>query len=351
MTRKLRWYLLLCIAELTILPGCQYLPYFGNTETPCEVRESAKSSNTQSQGISTAQMPDRGYPRDVNPDPLKAWLAQQAAEEKPKQNAGLGSIVTIEAGPEAKLPPLPVIPTTPPLPQLAAKQRDYAPLVQALQDMLDGRHEEAMKHLGKYDDATQELFLRLLPPLTILGKKKVNDMTPQEVTVLINGLLNLRETLIPRSELTISKMKFCKWVKAFGSFQELPENYAFLTGTADRLGEEVQLYVELANFESKQTKGGDYLTKLACTLELHDSDGKQVKKWSVDSTKTTHRSRSPMNDFYSNYSFYVPPLPAGAYRLTIRLADETNPDAKQRRTASESLVFRVTPAVSQPPLR
>ena len=38
MTRNLRWYLLLCFAELTILPGCQHLPYFsGSTETAYEV--------------------------------------------------------------------------------------------------------------------------------------------------------------------------------------------------------------------------------------------------------------------------------------------------------------------------
>jgi len=297
-------------------------------------------------------MPERANSQDVKPGPsVEAWLAQQDALEKKKQNARASSIVTNEASPEANPPKLLPIPTSPPLPPVVGKQREYADLVQALQDMLDGRHEEAVKHLRKYDDATQELFLRLLPPLTILVKKRLDDMSPQEITVLIKGLINLRDTLIPRSELTISNMKFCKWVKAYGNYQELPENHAFLTGTADRLGEEVQLYVELSNFESKQTKDGDYLTKLACTLELHDSDGKKVWAKSVETNKTTHHSRSPMNDFYSNYSFYVDTIPAGTYRLTIRLADETNPDAKQRRVASESLVFRVTPAVSQPPLR
>jgi hypothetical protein len=353
MTRKLRWYLLLCLAELTILPGCQHLPYFGcRPETAYEIHENPNPINAQNQVMSTAQMPDRAYPTSAKPGPtVEAWLAQQDALDKKKQNAAATGIVTTEASTDPKSPPMLLLPTTPPLPKIDAKQREYADLVQALQDMLDGRHEDAMKHLRKYDGPTQELFLRLLPPLTNLVKKPLDDMSPQEVTVLINGFRSFIETLTPRSELKISKMEYCKWVKAFGNYQSLPENHAFLTGAENRLGEEVQLYVELANFESKQTKDGDYLTKLACTLELHDSENKKVWERSVESKNTTHRSRSPMNDFYSNYSFYVPIIPAGAYKLTIRLTDETNPDAKLRRTASESLVFRVTPAVSQPPLR
>jgi hypothetical protein len=115
-----------------------------------------------------------------------------------------------------------------------------------------------------------------------------------------------------------------------------------VAGTKDRVGDEVQLYVELRNFNSEKTKDGAYLTKLTCTLELHDAAGKNVWSRTLDRIETARRAR--LNDFYRNYIFYVPAIPAGTYQLTLQITDETNPE--QRRVARESVVFRVTPVAN-----
>jgi hypothetical protein len=44
------------------------------------------------------------------------------------------------------------------------------------------------------------------------------------------------------------------------------------------------------------------------------------------------------NDYYNNYRFYVPQLPAGKYELTIQVIDETS---RPHRAARKSLEFIV----------
>jgi hypothetical protein len=370
MTRKLPCGLLLCFVQLTILPGCQSFPYFGSTasEGPKKIYERRDAMPPDaSKGV--AGEVTMGSDADNLNDPLapknqlnstiakipqgpsfEAWLAQQETADRKKRSEGATGIVTVEASPQPERPRNGGVKAPPPLPLLTENKREYAPLVQAIQCMLDERHEEALKHLRAYDDATQQFFLRLLPPLTVLVKKRVEDLSPQEVAVLIDQIDALRLAFLHRSELVVSKMCYCKRVKNYGSYEALPDNHAFLTGTQTRIGEQVQLYVELKNFESKPTKEGDFLTKLACSLELHDANtGKKVWSKSIDGAETTHRRRSRINDFCCNYSFYVPAIPAGTYQLTLHIADETTPE--QRRLAHKSLVFVATPVADQPSLR
>jgi hypothetical protein len=355
MTRKLPCGLLLYFTVLTILPGCQNMPFFGKAAgegpkefpvheqtRPAEVADT-KYSTQDKHDVSTSlrDFPDAKLPKAPL---LETGLTRPDAEKNKTRNEGVTGIVTLEPAVE------PIGMQAPsPLPKLVENKREYAPLVEALQCMLDERHEEAIKHLRAYDDGTQQFFLRLLPPLTILVKKRIEDLTPQEVAVLIDQIDGLRISLLHRSELVVSKMCYCKQVKNYAYYEAMPDNHAFLAGTESRIGEQVQLYVELKNFESKQTKEGEFLTKLACSLELHDAGGKKVWSKRIDSSETTHRRRSRMNDFCSNYSFYVPALPPGTYQLTLNIADETNPE--RRRDAHKSLVFVTTPVANQPPLR
>ena len=346
MTRKLRGCLLL-LAHLTILPGCQSLPYFGGStsEAPKKVHnhdlkpvDEISTAIPRDDNSKTIEQPTQG-------PPYEAGSSRSNNDGKKKTTDGVTGIVTLEPD------------TTPPkliefqiaiLPQLE-KNPDYEPIVMALQRMLEGRHQEAIKYLSAYDNDRQELFLRLLPPLTILVKKRMEELSTQEVAVLNKQMEGILETLRPRSELVVSKMCYAKEVRGYGAYEPLPENHQFLTGTEARIGEFVQLYVELKNFSSEPTKEGEFLTKLACTLELHDQAGKKVWSKSFVGKETTLRRQTRMHDFYSRYGFYVPAIPAGKYQLTLQIADETN--AQQRRVAEKSLVFQVTPVANQLPVR
>lgn len=333
MARKLS-SIFLILAHLAILPGCQSFTYFGKS-TPAPENDGTRQRNdTPIYSTASAQ-------ETIVQSPAKPLEPQPTIEliQKRKPLEGSTGIVTLELEGDKSANAQPA-----PLPQLVNDKTEYEPIVLALQRMLEGRHQDAIKQLSAYDGDKQELFLRLLPILSTLVKKRIEDLSTQEVAVLTKQIDGLKDNLRPRSELIVSRMCYCKEVKGFARVLALPDTHAFLAGTPDRFGEQVQVYVELKNFASEPISDGLFMTKLACSLELRDA--KQVV-WSkrFDPNETTLRASSRLNDFYSRFGFYTPPLPAGTYQLTLNVSDETN--AKNVRVASRTMEFRVTPVANQ----
>lgn len=338
MTRKVSSILLL-LAQLTVFAGCRQTAHYElppEGPPPLDIR-----SGTNAPPLSTATS------REDDPRPngkLPAGPPLPVLEVSKKPGPGTTGIVTLEGEPS---PPTNIL-VFPPAAQ-DAKKADLEPVAQALDWMLKGRHAEAIKCLSIYDDDKQEVLLRLLPICTQLVNKRIADLTTQEVGFVHKQLDGLRDSLLPRSELLITRMCFCKDVRGFGSYEKLPDSHQFLTGAQDRIGELVQLYIELKNFASEPTKDGQFVTKLSCSLELHDAAGKKIWSKPFEGNETTLRRSARLHDFYSRYAFYVPAIPAGTYKLTLRVADETNPQS--RRIAERSLVFQATPVANQPSLR
>jgi hypothetical protein len=255
--------------------------------------------------------------------------------------------------PEIKPPPTlvdkpPFVPTAndkgPDLPpfktiESVVQERPQEPLTLALQCILENRHNEALEHLKKYDPATQELFIRLLPPLALTCKKSLARLSAAEVAALHDQLQGLQATLRPRTELVIDKMCFCESVRAYGVYKPLPAHSSFIAGTPTRPGDFVQLYVELRNFAS-EPRGGVFETRLASTVEILDPQGRQVWFKNFEDGKKPYRSQTLLHDYYNTYSFHVPHLPPGTYSLKLQIVDETRPDA--RRSAHKTLDFRVS---------
>lgn len=364
MTRKLAWGLLLCFTQLTTLPGCLQLPYFSSstTEGPKKIYEHTLNPHDEfvpsrigqePAGFSTAQqadtpvktiskmpnLPSRGSGPLIIEQPGPGPTIGTVHEEiiKPKK-ASQGASAVVESVGEPK--PLTIQP--PPLPLVDKKREDA--LLDALKSLIEKRHDEAIQLLRVYDKETQEIIIRVLPVLTLVAQKPFSELTSQEIAIVNEQLFSALIMLRPRCELAVSKTCFCKEVLGFGWYKPLAENHAFVTGTKDRLGEEVQLYVELKNFLSEKTKDGDFVTKLACTLELQDSAGKKVWSHRFDRADAASRRSAQLNDLHRNYTFYVPAIPPGTYQLTLQITDETNPE--QRRVASEKLIFRVTPVAN-----
>jgi hypothetical protein len=359
MTRKLLWGLLLGFAHFATLPGCQHIPYFGSTASEStqtkNVYEQTAVDTKKCQEFSTADAPEEHNratsKRPPEPGPIlkEPSRRERDADGPKKRPEGITGVITLEhdQGPATPKDVAVSLPDSPKI--LTQKKSEFEPIVMALQRMLEGRHQEAIKFLGIYEDEKQELFLRLLPPLTVLVKKRMDDLSAQDVAVLNKQFQGLIDVLRPRSELIISRMCYCEEVHGYAWYRPLPDNHAFLTGTENRIGELVQLYVELKNIASEPTKDGEFLTKLSCSLELVDATGKKVWSKSFDGTETTLRRSARLNDFYSRYGFFVPAIPAGTYQLKLQIADETNP--RQRRVAQKSLDFRVTPVANPAPLR
>jgi len=355
MTRTMRSGLLFFL-HLLFLPGCRLFPpadYPSEGPPPVKSEHNAQADPIdpltgkpvarQLQSVSAVDLRDPDKPAKLrNSDPpYDAGSSPVGTDVKKKTPDGISGIVTLEPRRAADSH---VFPAHQPLPMLD-KATDFEPVVKAWQCMLEGRHPDAIKHLSAYDNEKQELFLRLLPPLTTLVKKRIQDLTAEEVAVLHKQFTAMLDDLRPRCELQISKMCYCKEVRGFANYDALPDHYPFLGGLADRIGEKVQLYIELKNFASEPTKDGDFLTRLTCSLELTDSTGKQVWQKRVEGRETTLLRRMRLNDFHARYIFFAPAIPAGTYRLTLYVADETDP-ARIRRT-SRSLEFRVTPVANQ----
>ncbi|MBI3823721.1 MAG: hypothetical protein HY289_13715 [Planctomycetes bacterium] len=336
MTRKVS--ILLLLSHLTIFAGCRQIPYY---ETDSDHVFDGRRVKRE-QPLSTAAGRD-----DEPRTPAKLPSGPTIAAEAKKPSTGVPGVVTVES--PAQAPPQKIAFQDPPPLPLVEKRGNRESVVEALDYFMKGHHAEAIKALSVYEEDKQQVLLRWLPICAMLVNKRIGDLTTQEVGFLNKQLDGLRDSLLPRSELIITKMCFCKEVRGFASFDALPENHQFLTGSQDRIGELVQLYIELKNFASEPTKDGQFVTKLSCLLELHDQAGKKVWSKPLESNETTLRRSARLTDFYSRYGFYVPALPAGTYRLTLHVADETN--SQLRRVAERSVAFQVTPVANQPGLR
>src|SRR5207247_2240290 len=58
------------------------------------------------------------------------------------------------------------------------------PLLEALHCVLENRHDEALLYLQNYDHDTQELFIRLLPPMAMLTQKTLGQLSSAEVAAM-----------------------------------------------------------------------------------------------------------------------------------------------------------------------
>ena len=362
MTRMLARAILFTLAQLAILPGCRHFPYSQPpADHPIKVYERNGGSLGHVEHGPTAKTlqatpPDTERPKQdeirveaklpVGPRLSDSVIGRPTSlldtptKIRPAEVTAIGATESEPPVKPAVESPSPVVPA-----QAIDAKRDHVALLRALELMFTDRPRDAIKYLQVYDKETQEIFLRLLPPLTLFVKKSLDEMSPQEIAVIDQQLQGFLQKIRPRSELQISRMVYCKRIRAFGSYDVLGENHTFLTGVENRPGELVQLYVELKNFVSEPTSMADFVTKLSCTIELHDNNNRKVWSHSFDRNETTHRRATRLTDFYSNYSFYVPNLPAGTYQLTVQIVDETLPEF--RRIARRSLDFRASPIAGQ----
>lgn len=349
MTRMSARCILCFFAPLAFLSGCQQIPYFSgpvavdtkkpDATIPAKSADAPPSSSVSTEVKSSVAPLPVVEARPSGPVFDPALLKSGA----PKKNSeGVPGVVLFE---DPKPTPVQAVPTV----LTGNANGKYAPVVKALQCFLDGKHQEALRELQVYDKSTQEFFLNWMPAAAIILRSPIDQMSAQEIAMLNELFSRWAQTVRNHTELIVSNVCYCRRVQGFGAYEPLPANHAFLSRTAGRYGELVQVYVELKNFVSEQVKEGNYVTKLACSLEIKDSAGERVKLYEFNREETTHHCRSRLNDLHENLSFNVPAMPPGIYLLTIQIVDETLPS--HRRVAQQSLNFRVTPVATDEPQR
>jgi hypothetical protein len=337
MTARCGWLLLGIAVGMHCLPGCYLLRQRAD---PCEVpADVATRKGEPGTVMGMAKTGDPAYPSALQNASRSDEQVGEDVQRVPLQpTVGLGPKETIG---ELVVDP----PPTTDAPKLPEPPIKLAPFVQALQAILDDRHQDALKHLQAYDPETQEFYLRILPALTILARKRIDQLSLPEVAVLNAQLESLLVTLRPRTELVIERMCYCEWFKAYGIYQPLPDSHAFVAPSGDRPGEMVSLYVEVRNVASVP-HDNYFETRLSSTIEIRDAKGQRVcPPLDFKDGEKPLRLRSRPHDHWNCYTFAVPPLPAGSYQLILHIADETG--AGSRRVAHKALEFRVTPVGSR----
>ena len=377
MTRKSA--VLVCLTLIGAVPGCLQVPNFGGAaaEGPKKVYDRAwtqpeapakAAKPTHSTALVGLESEKVASKLPAGPDAAPGPLAVQSVEveplpaldhrpeakplpapgNRPEAKLAAGNIGTVTI-PEAPTPsPVKTTSLETQVASVAGKdpEPDMEAAVRAFHLVVVGKHQEAIKALNGYDDSTQEFFIRMFPLLAQIARTSIDKMSAQERIALYDQVKGVDVWLRTRCELLVTKMVYCKRINGFADIEPLPADHAFLARTENRPGDLVQLYVELRNFASKQTKEGDFLTRLSCSLELRDMQGQKVWSHAFDKNETTYRKSACVTDYHGNFSFYVPALPPGTYQLTLQVVDETMPEQRIR-VARKAHVFRVTPVASQ----
>jgi hypothetical protein len=200
-----------------------------------------------------------------------------------------------------------------------------------MRSFLNKRPAEAVMWLERYDKASQDLLICLLPLAARLTERDLQKGDAREITAWVAQLDNALDSLRARAQLTIERMCFCSEIVRFGVYAPLDEDHEF------RPGDYVQLYVEVGNFTSQQ-HGDEHNIRLASTVEIRKFDGEKVWEQVCLGEDRPDRSRTPRHDFFNNYWFIVPRIPQGNYVLKVQVTD-----VPTHRTAERTLDFRVGP--------
>jgi hypothetical protein len=272
---------------------------------------------------------DTTYPDLPMPDLLKR---PKVAAEQPTGNSQASEIVPPLASAPAGGPQIITWPTS-------ESTRSEEPLVAALRYLLDNKADKAVDSLKKYGKQNQELLLQLLPVMVEVSQTNFNKAGSRAYTNLAQNLERAREPLVPRADLQIDKMVYCERIKDFGRYMPLEDKHVFRPSTSKpyRLGDLVQVYVELNNLASIQRPGSKcFETRVASTVDIRTLSGKICWYYDFNDRRPGIVSQTQRHDFYNNYSFYVPDIPAGRYILTIHITD-----CITQRVTARSLPFLV----------
>ncbi|HET6573759.1 MAG TPA: hypothetical protein VFG68_09175 [Fimbriiglobus sp.] len=325
-----RWAIhLLLLAGLPTLPACLVSTGSGSS--------AETTPPSQSASITTL------------PRPLFADL--RPGENRPLHEPTTGVLTSTIPPPDLPLPgesPAVVVTAPTPLPETVTASKPTAPadpmLVAVVRAFLDNRPDLAKKRLEELDGPNQELLLRLVPAL--VSATRVDLGTPNtEVGDLVRQVEAALAVLSARAPLAIEKACFCRWLLNFARYEPLPERPAFAPGTW------AALYVEMRNVPSvpasRPTEGEGYLTRLVCTLQVHDAAGAVVpvpdQANKLVPTLTDDKrdfTRSPVRDYFLLFRFRTP-LKPGAYTVHFQVQDPASGRPGSGRAVSRIMSFRV----------
>jgi hypothetical protein len=328
-----------------LLPGCAHSVFsIFSRNKPVEPPKD-KQVEAGNLGNATGKFPPEGGPlagsggpnspyNPNNPNPQILRLPQPDGRIVPSvlpfDNPDVRIVEPIAGGDEQQEPPPFVrqrLKAAQPAPAPQAVAPPPEPLVVALAHLLKNDQEAAtaLNLLDRYDPATRDWFVRILPMLASLNKTPVANLPPEEVANMQEQLQWLLLALCARAPLVLDKMCYCEPEpdperRGGYRYRRLPNEHAFLARSGALPGEWVCIYVELRNLGTVRN-GSFYETRLSSSVEIKEN-GVRMHKRQFDARPL--RSPDLSSDFYNTYSFYMPSgIPPGRYELTLEILDET----------------------------
>jgi hypothetical protein len=281
-----------------------------------------------------SQIPKRNTPPSVSPS-KEPESAKKEREPSSKPELMLTAAPALPANHNVSPTPGPAMPSqvsdAPPTPP-------ESPLLTALRDYLSGRPADALAILKRYDQATQEVLICLLPLIARTSDTSLQAAKPHEYSNVLDELERLSDRIRPRADLAIEKMCFCNSYQSFGIY--LP---VLVESPRFQVGQRVKLYVELKNFTS-EWRDNAYMIYHKSTLTFLGFDGQPVtfnyrgrivSALPIDEERPD-KSRSLRHDFAYHYDFQIPHMPPGFYTLVLRVTD-----VPTGRSAERTLDFQV----------
>lgn len=195
----------------------------------------------------------------------------------------------------------------------------------------------AISELEKYQgsgnsDLHTSLALHYLY-LTQQQPERANQFLPKDeghANRTLELLDHVRDQVSQRADFVISRMKICDKVVSFGNYHEI--NLAKLESGDPQ---NVYVYCELENFQSKQDIEGRYLSDIFITITLYDNryTAKCQKAVPVDDTPSYSRRQ----DFFLIGDLAIPKLSPGKYLLRVEVEDKI----ANKRAKPQEIVFEV----------
>ncbi|MGB1126264.1 MAG: hypothetical protein ACPG4Q_13740 [Phycisphaeraceae bacterium] len=168
--------------------------------------------------------------------------------------------------------------------------------------------------LDALDPKSREQVARYHQMLAVIFDELAGDhdakLTRQEMIRKIDEVFGAQP-------LTIETLKLCREVSGYGVFEPFATT-RFLAGRENP----VVVYAEIENFKHVPREDGEYEVRLEQTIELFDAAGQAVV-WRSGPESMVDVSRNKRRDFFVVKRVDLPQrLPAGGYRLKVRIADK-----------------------------
>jgi|GEM_PF-6231735 len=199
--------------------------------------------------------------------------------------------------------------------------------------LLSGRETDAFAPIDGIPTATQDIVLAQLRSFDAARTVSINDPATS-ANAQLEAMRNLQEKLREQADLQVPKVVLCTEIVAFGKYTPFAS-----TDFEAGYDHDVVLYVEVDNFKSEQTAGGQYRTKFAARVSMLSKDGEQLSTF-VEEPNIEDINRRPRRDFFMSFGPFTIPgvFPAGEYVIKVQVDD-----LLANKTNSNKTSFRLVP--------